>query len=75
MCRQGYGSISRRTQMSKRYPQPGEKYESVLYPGQLCEVLSVVEAQVTFRWLPPYKYIDEQIVPVNQFIEDFSTTS
>ena len=58
--------------MSHKYPQPGETYTSKLYPGHQCEVISVVEAQVTFKWLPPYKYIDEQIVPVNQFVQDFA---
>jgi len=35
-------------------------------------VVSVLDAQVTFKWLPPYKYIDAQVVPVNKFIVDFS---
>ena len=55
-----------------KYPQPGVTYDSRIYPGQQCQVISVVDAQVTFKWLPPYKYIDEQIVPVNQFILDFT---
>ena len=55
-----------------KYPQPGVTYDSRLYPGHQCEVISVVDAQVTFKWLPPYKYIDEQIVPVNQFVIDFT---
>ena len=58
--------------MSHKYPQAGETYNSRLYPGHKCEVISVIEAQVTFKWLPPYKYIDEQIVPVNQFVQDFA---
>ncbi len=57
--------------MPRKYPQPGETYESRLYPGHECVVVSVVEAQVTFKWLPPYRYIDAQIVPVNRFVEDF----
>ena len=55
-----------------KYPQPGVTYDSRIYPGQQCQVISVVDAQVTFKWLPPYKYIDEQSVPVNQFILDFT---
>jgi len=55
-----------------KYPQPGATYESCLYPGHQCRVLSVLNAQVTFKWLAPYKYIDEQVVPVNQFIVDFT---
>lgn len=54
-----------------RYPQPGTTYDSRLYPGHQCQVISVVDAQVTFKWLPPYRYIDAQIVPVNKFILDF----
>ncbi len=57
----------------QRYPQAGETYESCLYPGQQCGIVSVIEAKVTFRWLPPYQYIDEQTAPVNQFIVDFRT--
>lgn len=53
------------------YPRPGATYDSRLYPGQQCEVISVVDAQVTFKWLPPYRYIDEQIVSVKQFVIDF----
>ena len=54
------------------YPQPGETYDSRLYPDQQCQVLSVVDAQVTFKWLSPYQYIDEQTAPVNRFVHDFS---
>ena len=58
--------------MSRKYPQPGEIYESVLYPGQQCKVISVLEAQVTFRWLGHYAHIESQSAPVNQFILDFA---
>jgi len=54
------------------YPQPGETYDSHLYSNQQCQVVSVVDAQVTFKWLPPYQYIDIQTAPVNRFIHDFS---
>jgi len=55
----------------QKYPQPGETYESVLYPGQRCAVKSVMEAQVTFEWLGQYAYVTPQRVPVNQFVCDF----
>ena len=55
-----------------KYPQPGDVYESVLYPGQSCRVLDVHQAQVTFEWLGRYSHIDRQVVAVNRFIVDFS---
>lgn len=58
--------------MLRKYPQPGEIYESALYPGQRCKVESVLEAKVTFEWLGQYAYVPRQSVPVNRFIEDFT---
>lgn len=55
----------------QKYPQAGETYESVLYPGQRCSVKSVLEAQVTFEWQGQYAYVKPQSVPVNRFINDF----
>ena len=57
--------------MKKKYPVPGEIYDSRLYPGEQCEVISVVEAQVTLRWVGQYSRIQPQTVPVSQFIQDF----
>jgi len=37
-----------------KYPQPGDVYESVLYAGQTCRVVTVQHAQVTFQWLGEY---------------------
>ncbi len=54
------------------YPRAGETYDSYLYSEHKCRVMSVVDARVTFKWLPPYQYIDEQTAPVNQFVRDFS---
>ena len=58
--------------MSGKYPIPGEMYDSHIYPGQQCEIVSVVNAQVTMQWVGQYAYIDPQIVPVNKFLQDFS---
>lgn len=55
----------------QKYPQPGEIYESLLYPGQRCRVQTVLEAIVTFEWLGRYAYVPTQAVPVNRFIQDF----
>ena len=55
----------------QKYPQPGEIYESLLYPGQRCRVQTVLEAVVTFEWLGRYAYVPSQSVPVNRFIRDF----
>ena len=55
-----------------KYPQPGDVYESVLYAGQTCRVLTVQHAQVTFQWLGEYQRIEPQVVPVNRFIADFT---
>jgi hypothetical protein len=55
-----------------KYPQSGDVYESLLYEGQVCEVLTVQHAQVTFRWLGEYERLEPQVVPVNKFIADFS---
>lgn len=56
----------------QKYPQPGEVYESALYPGQRCRVETVLEAMVTFTWLGQYAYVPSQSVPVNRFIKDFT---
>jgi hypothetical protein len=55
-----------------KYPQTGDVYESLLYPGETCRVVHVSQAQVTFEWLGPYSHIDQQVVPVSRFIVDFS---
>ncbi len=55
-----------------KYPQPGDVYESLLYPGQICKVVAVQHAQVTFQWIGEYQRIEPQVVPVNRFIADFA---
>jgi len=57
--------------MQPKYPRAGELYESRIYPGQTCRVLSVLEAQVCFEWLGQYRHVEQQSVPVNRFIHDF----
>jgi len=57
--------------MSHKYPTPGDIYQSRLYPGQSCRVISVVDAKVTFSWMNGYDHIDRQTAPVNQFVRDF----
>jgi hypothetical protein len=57
--------------MLLKYPQPGELYHSRIYPGQMCKVLSVLHAQVTFEWLGQFQHVEHQRVPVNRFIRDF----
>jgi len=54
-----------------KYPQPSDVYECRLYPGRQCAVVSITNAQVTFRWLGEYERIEPQVVPVNRFIVDF----
>ena len=58
--------------MMAKYPQPGDVYESLLYPGQACRVVNVQQAQVTFEWLGQYSHIEQQIAPVNRFVVDFA---
>jgi hypothetical protein len=55
-----------------KYPQPGELYSSHLYPGQVCKVVSVVDAQVTFEWVGQYRHVEPQIATVIRFIRDFA---
>jgi hypothetical protein len=55
-----------------KYPQAGDVYESLIYPGQACKVVSVQQARVTFQWLGEYQRLEPQIVPVNRFVADFS---
>jgi hypothetical protein len=55
-----------------KYPQPGELYTSYLYPGQVCKVLSVLDAQVTFEWVGQYRHVEPQVAPVNRFVVDFA---
>lgn len=55
-----------------KYPRAREVYECLLYPGRTCEVVSVENALVTFRWLADYAHIERQVVPVNRFIVDFA---
>ncbi len=57
--------------MLRKYPVLEEVYDSRLYPGQQCVVDSVIEAQVTIRWVGQYAHIEPQAVPVNRFILDF----
>jgi len=57
--------------MSK-YPQPGDVYESRLYPGRTCKVVNVHHAQVTFAWLGSYAHIAQQVAAVNRFVVDFA---
>ena len=61
--------------MALKYPQPGDLYDSLLYRGQRCQVVSVLDAQVTFRWTGSYNHIEAQRAPVNQFIRDFTPSS
>lgn len=57
---------------TKKYPVSGEIYNSCLYPGEQCEVISVIEAQVTIQWIGQYAQVEPQTVPVNRFIQDFA---
>jgi hypothetical protein len=54
-----------------KYPKASDLYESLLYPGRSCEVVTVENARVTFRWLGEYAHIEPQVVPVNRFVTDF----
>lgn len=54
-----------------KYPKASDHYESLLYPGRSCEVVTVENARVTFRWLGEYAHIEPQVVPVNRFVADF----
>jgi hypothetical protein len=56
--------------MSK-YPQTGDVYASRLYSGQRCRVLEVHHARVTFQWLGQYAHVEQQVVTVNRFVQDF----
>ena len=56
----------------KKYPVAGEIYDSCLYPGEQCEVISVIEAQVTIQWIGQYARVKPQTVSVNRFIQDFA---
>ena len=58
-----------------KYPESGDCFNSNLYPGQVCKVLYVEDALVTFEWLGQYDHIDPQSAPVNRFIQDFSLES
>jgi hypothetical protein len=55
-----------------KYPQPGDVYESLLYPGRIVKVMKVLHAQVTFQWLGEYQRIEPQVAPVSRFILDFA---
>jgi hypothetical protein len=55
-----------------KYPQPGDVYESLLYPGRVCTVVDVQHAKVTFQWLGEYDRIEPQVAPVNRFVADFT---
>ena len=65
-------SFSKNTPMAPKYPVAGDIYESRLYPGQRCQVISVIAARVTLQWVGQYAHISQQTVLVNQFIRDFS---
>ena len=54
-----------------RSPPASDLYECELYSGRQCRVVSVSNAQVTFRWVGDYARIEPQIVPVNRFVVDF----
>ena len=57
--------------MLNKPPFAGDRYRSVLYPGQLCKVIRVIEGRVTFQWLGQYAYISQQSTSVKQFLSDF----
>lgn len=61
--------------MLPKYPQAGELYQSRIYPGQTCKVLSVIDAQVRFAWQGQYRHVEPQIAPVNRFVKDFVPTA
>ena len=58
--------------MSVKYPQPGDVYHSKIYPGQMCRVLRVIDALVTFEWQGQYDHVEPQSAPVNRFVRDFT---
>jgi hypothetical protein len=58
--------------MLLKYPRAGEQYESLLYAGERCRVLSVMDAEVTFEWVGRFAHIEPQKVKVARFVRDFS---
>jgi hypothetical protein len=54
-----------------KYPKVSDLYECELYPGRICRVTDVTNAQVTFQWLGDYSRIEPQTVRVNRFVVDF----
>jgi hypothetical protein len=58
--------------MRIRYPVAGDVYRSSIYPDQVCRVVRVINAIVTFKWLGQYSHIEEQSVTVLKFAQDFS---
>jgi len=54
-----------------KYPKASDLYESELYPGRQCRVVSVSNAQVTFQWVGDCARSEPQILPLNRFVVDF----
>ncbi len=57
--------------MPIRYPVAGDVYRSRIYPDQTCQVVRVVNANVTFKWLGQYSHVASQSVAVLKFANDF----
>jgi hypothetical protein len=57
--------------MSEKYPAAGDIYRSKIYPQQVCHVVDVLNALVTFDWQGQYKHVATQSAPVNKFVRDF----
>ena len=54
-----------------KLPVAGDKYRSVLHPGQHCKVISVFDDQVLFQWLEQNAFIQKHSLPIKQFVAIF----
>lgn len=52
-------------------PVAGDKYRSVLHPGQHCRVIDVFDDQVLFQWLEQNVFIQEHSLAIKRFVTIF----
>ena len=58
-------------QKMPKLPVAGDKYRSVLQPGQHCRVMSVFDGQVLFQWLEQNAFIQEHSLTIKRFVTIF----
>ena len=54
-----------------KLPVVGDKYRSLLHPGQHCRVILVFDGQVLFQWLGHDAFLHEHSLAIKRFVTIF----